>query len=283
MGSTVYNFPVTFKHHSDTSANCPPRARFDTAALRTAKKVFKVPKYETVQDIADDESRDAELGFSGVDLTHVDTYSMSRKGKERETTARPRPITQDRGQLFNASRTYRKAKKQRRLAKLAAKERPSLEDDANSGEEEGPVPDAGTDPPQTTHIDRRRDMYKIMDGSCSIGHRYLRIYHIYFFSPRGVMTMRRKVKTRMKMTMTIKTKTMMETEDGDEDEDGDGDGDEDKDEDADGDGDGDGDLDEDEDPDEDGEDPGSDENNIDDPDEWGPRDDRSESDEEDSD
>ncbi|KAJ6493685.1 hypothetical protein C8R47DRAFT_418403 [Mycena vitilis] len=347
MGSTVYNLPATFKHHSDTSATCPPRAHLDTAALRTAKKVFRVPKYKTVQDIADvvadDESRNAELGSGGVDLTHADTYSMSGKGKERETTPDPdvrsakrrkvahdfaflqtslphsiqpdiSPSTSgfavpssdllkcihhfacnyysDRGQLFNASRTYRKAKKQRRLAKLAAKEQQtSVEDGANSGEEEGP--DASTDPPQTTHLDRRRDMYKTMDGSALLAIGMLLQEHIA-----RVLTARipdgweqgeldgyedggedDETSGGHDLEEEGEDEDTGEVDDEDEDEGGgeDEDEDEDADEDGDGKGAGAGDLDEAKDPDEDGEDPGSE-----DPDEWGPRDDRSESDEEDS-
>ncbi|KAJ6591708.1 hypothetical protein DFH09DRAFT_182353 [Mycena vulgaris] len=74
----------------------------------------------------------------------------------------------DRGQLFNASRTYRKWKRRRRLERLALKEKAQEEaqdEDANSGDEEGP-PENGVDPPERIFFGgRRRDMYKTMDGS----------------------------------------------------------------------------------------------------------------------
>jgi len=69
----------------------------------------------------------------------------------------------DRGQLFNESRTWRKGRKARRLARLAAKAK-LLDEDANSDEEEGPVPEVDADPLKTV-TPHRRDMYKTMDGS----------------------------------------------------------------------------------------------------------------------
>ncbi|KAJ7767416.1 hypothetical protein DFH07DRAFT_954930 [Mycena maculata] len=81
----------------------------------------------------------------------------------------------DRGQLFNDSRIYRKARKQRRLAKLARKQQLEQEDPdsgqeqleqehANSGQEEGQV---HPDPQKAKNgqANRRRDMYKTLDGS----------------------------------------------------------------------------------------------------------------------
>ncbi|KAF8216355.1 hypothetical protein K438DRAFT_1797085 [Mycena galopus ATCC 62051] len=65
----------------------------------------------------------------------------------------------ERGQLFNESRTWRKGRKERKRARLAAKEK-LLTEDANSDEE---GPDA--DPPPKTAALQRRDMYKTMDGS----------------------------------------------------------------------------------------------------------------------
>ncbi|KAJ6518691.1 hypothetical protein C8R45DRAFT_1065630 [Mycena sanguinolenta] len=62
----------------------------------------------------------------------------------------------DRGQLFNESRTWRKGRKDRKCAKLAAKAKLLAE------ESKGPVPDA--DLPKTV-VPLRRDMYKTMDGS----------------------------------------------------------------------------------------------------------------------
>ncbi|KAJ7155545.1 hypothetical protein C8R43DRAFT_436985 [Mycena crocata] len=64
----------------------------------------------------------------------------------------------DRGQLFNDSRAYRKAKKQRRLAKLAMKQKVQA-GEIDSGEED---PDTSPTKPDKT---RRRDMYKTLDGS----------------------------------------------------------------------------------------------------------------------
>ncbi|KAJ7115829.1 hypothetical protein C8R44DRAFT_215063 [Mycena epipterygia] len=70
----------------------------------------------------------------------------------------------DRGQLFNASRTYRKARKQRRLAKLARKAK--LQDEENSDEEEDPVEEADSGQQKSRQTEeRKRDMYKTMDGS----------------------------------------------------------------------------------------------------------------------
>ncbi|KAF7370724.1 hypothetical protein MSAN_00705600 [Mycena sanguinolenta] len=64
----------------------------------------------------------------------------------------------DRGQLFNESRTWRKGRRERKLAKLAAKAK------LNSEEEEGTASEPDADLPKTV-IPPRRDMYKTMDGS----------------------------------------------------------------------------------------------------------------------
>ncbi|KAJ7504516.1 hypothetical protein B0H11DRAFT_1982756 [Mycena galericulata] len=74
----------------------------------------------------------------------------------------------DRGQLFNDSRIYRKARKQRRLAKLARKEQLEQED-ANSDQDDGPGSETANDtdpqPQKAKNKTQRRDMYKTLDGS----------------------------------------------------------------------------------------------------------------------
>ncbi|KAJ6581369.1 hypothetical protein B0H19DRAFT_1114881 [Mycena capillaripes] len=235
MSSPVYDFSGLDKQPAgsrvaETTGAWWERAHSDARGHRLGKDAFSVPKYRTVQDVADDGSRDEEFDFSADFSMDFGPSPPNGKGKEKETTPDPdsrsakrRKVAHDfgfletslphavqtttssspsafavpssvimftifslssfrralqdllkcihhfacnyysdRGQLFNASRTYRKAKKQRRLARLAAKEKPRPQD-ASSGEEE-PAPDADTDPPKTQK-DRRRDMYKVMDGS----------------------------------------------------------------------------------------------------------------------
>ncbi|KAJ7224394.1 hypothetical protein GGX14DRAFT_650115 [Mycena pura] len=83
----------------------------------------------------------------------------------------------ERSQLFNASQIFRKARKERRLAKLARQQEQQLQDSDSEGdgassdeqEEEQPQPDAdsrsGRRKKMNLKEDRRRDMYKTMDGS----------------------------------------------------------------------------------------------------------------------
>jgi hypothetical protein len=63
--------------------------------------------------------------------------------------------------LFNASRTYLKAKKRRRLAKLARRN-----EGVNSSDEGDLPPEAEIyQQPKESMEEQRRDMYKRMDGS----------------------------------------------------------------------------------------------------------------------
>ncbi|KAF7308650.1 hypothetical protein HMN09_00714400 [Mycena chlorophos] len=65
---------------------------------------------------------------------------------------------EERGQLYNDSRTYRKQKTARRRAKKARLENPDAHvDDSEEQEDESPK--------QAANTTRRRDMYKTMDGS----------------------------------------------------------------------------------------------------------------------
>ncbi|KAJ7245120.1 hypothetical protein B0H12DRAFT_1235849 [Mycena haematopus] len=184
-------------------------------APKNKRDAFRVPKYKTVQDVADDGSQDEMFDFTGVDLTQTCTTSGKRQEKETEVSSeaegrsgKRRKVAHDlsfletslphafqasapsvpqsafavpssdllkyihhfacnyysdRGQLFNESRTWRKGRKERKLAKLAAKAK-LLTEEANSDEEEGPAPEADADLPKTLTLPRR-DMYKTMDGS----------------------------------------------------------------------------------------------------------------------